>query len=68
MLANRIRAVSGSFLHYIPKTEYNARMSWEAEYTDEFGAWWQTLSERQQDADDLYDEHLEELRREGLIK
>ncbi len=24
-------------------------MSWEAEYTDEFGQWWQTLSERQQD-------------------
>lgn len=120
-------------------------MSWEAEYTDEFGQWWQTLSERQQDdvavrvellmaygpklpypyasdvrgsrhrvmrelrvqsggrplrvfyafdprrtsilliggdkgdndrfceeyvpiADDLYDEHLEELRREGLIE
>lgn len=120
-------------------------MSWEVEYTDEFGQWWQTLSERQQDdvavrvellmahgpnlpypyssdvrssrhgvmrelraqsggrplrvfyafdprrtsilliggdksgndrfyeeyvpvADDLYDEHLEELRREGLIE
>ena len=25
-------------------------MSWEAEYTDEFGQWWQTLSESQQDA------------------
>ena len=25
-------------------------MSWEVEYTDEFGLWWQTLSERQQDA------------------
>ena len=24
-------------------------MSWEVEYTDEFGQWWQTLSERQQD-------------------
>ena len=24
-------------------------MSWEAEYTDEFGQWWQMLSERQQD-------------------
>lgn len=120
-------------------------MSWKVEYTDEFGQWWQTLSERQQDdvtarvellmaygpelpypyssavrgsrhgvmrelraqsggrplrvfyafdprrtsilliggdkggndrfyeeyvpvADDLYDEHLEELRREGLIE
>ena len=25
-------------------------MSWEAEYTDEFGQWWHTLSESQQDA------------------
>ena len=25
-------------------------MSWEAEYTDEFGQWWLTLSESQQDA------------------
>ena len=25
-------------------------MSWEAEYTDEFGQWWQTFSESQQDA------------------
>ena len=23
-------------------------MCWEAEYTDEFGEWWQTLSVRQQ--------------------
>ena len=25
-------------------------MSWEVEYTDEFGQWWQALSEDQQDA------------------
>ena len=25
-------------------------MSWEVEYTDEFGQWWQTLWESQQDA------------------
>ena len=25
-------------------------MSWEVEYTDEFGQWWQELSEGQQDA------------------
>ena len=25
-------------------------MSWEVEYTDEFGQWWQGLSEGQQDA------------------
>ena len=25
-------------------------MSWEVEYTDEFGQWWQGLAEGQQDA------------------
>lgn len=25
-------------------------MVWEVEYTDEFGAWWQALPERQQDS------------------
>ena len=25
-------------------------MSWEVEYTDEFGQWWQELAESQQDA------------------
>ena len=25
-------------------------MAWEVEYTDQFGQWWQTLSEGQQDA------------------
>lgn len=76
----------------------------EVEYTDEFGAWWQGLSEAQQEsvfasvgllrfhgprlghpiggdktgsnrwyekfvplADRLYDEHLAELKKEGLI-
>ncbi len=45
-------------------------MSWEVEYTDEFKQWWQQLSDSQQDAvaDSLYDEHLEELRKEGLIE
>ena len=54
-------------------------MPWEVEYTDDFGQWWQQLSEGQQDAvaarvellmepDNLYDEHLEELRKEGLIE
>ena len=37
-------------LHLIPYLEYNTRMPWEVEYTDEFGQWWQELSEGQQDA------------------
>ncbi len=28
-------------------------MSWEVEYTDEFGQWWETLNEREQDAIDV---------------
>ena len=52
---------------------------WEVEYTDEFGAWWQGLiggdktgNDRWYEefvplADRLYDEHLAELKREGLI-
>ena len=32
----------------IPHLEYTVCMCWEAEYTDEFGEWWQTLSVRQQ--------------------
>lgn len=31
-------------MHYTP------RMVWDVEYTDEFGAWWETLTEREQDA------------------
>ena len=31
----------------IPQMEYNANM-WEIEYTDEFGTWWETLSEIEQ--------------------
>jgi hypothetical protein len=47
-------------------------VAWEVEYTDEFGAWWEMLSEAEQravipEADRLYDEHLEELREEGEI-
>ena len=38
-------------------------MPWEVEYTDDFGVWWQDLSAGQQD-----DEHLTELRQEGLIE
>ena len=37
-------------LHMIPYLEYNVPMPWEVEYTDEFGLWWQALSEGQQDA------------------
>lgn len=37
-------------------------MECEVEYTDEFGIWWSGLTEDEQD----YDEHLEELKKEGL--
>jgi hypothetical protein len=29
---------------------HNGRMSWEVEYTDEFGSWWNSLSEDEQDS------------------
>ena len=37
-------------MHLIPYLEYNTPMPWDVEYTDEFGEWWQELSEGQQDA------------------
>ena len=37
-------------LYLIPYLEYNVHMPWDVEYTDEFGQWWQALSEGQQDA------------------
>ena len=58
-------------------------MAYDVEYTNEFGEWWEVLSEGElliggcksgdkrfyekivPIADDLYDTHLEELRREG---
>ena len=65
-------------------------MAWEVEFTEEFGSWWETLTDDQQDdvahcvellgdktgddrwydksvpvADRLYDQHLEELKKEG---
>ena len=68
-------------------------MKWVVEYTDEFGLWWQGLSEDEQvsmaasvqlleergpqlgfphssginGSKRLYDEHLEQLRKEGLF-
>jgi hypothetical protein len=33
----------------IPQMEYSLYM-WEVEYTDEFGAWWDTLSEAEHEA------------------
>ena len=36
-------------LDIIPSKEYNINM-WDVEYTDEFGAWWETMSEAEQDA------------------
>ena len=34
----------------IPFWEYTKPMPWEVEYTDEFGEWWHTLTENQQNA------------------
>ena len=71
------RSPDGQLLAYMEIT------SGEVEYTDELKRWWQTLFESQQDtvtarvelleeyvlvADALYDEHLEELRKEGLLE
>jgi hypothetical protein len=44
-------------------------MTWDVEYTNEFEAWWVELwyEENIPKADALYDEHLEELKREGLL-
>jgi hypothetical protein len=39
-------------------------MGWEVEYTDEFEDWWIHLTEGEQDADRLYDEHLKALETE----
>jgi len=36
-------------------------MPWEVEYTDEFGAWWETLSEKEQEALDVSVRLLEAL-------
>lgn len=50
---------------------------WEVEYTDQFEQWWATLAVDQRSRtsvavdllipDDLYDQHLADLRDEGLI-
>ena len=34
-------------------------MAWEIEYTDEFGAWWATLTETEQEDVDAYVQRLE---------
>lgn len=36
-------------------------MPWDVEYTDEFGAWWETLSEKEQEALDVSVRLLEAL-------
>ena len=45
-------------------------MTWEVEYTDEFGTWWNSLNEAEQVihvpiADRLYDDNLKELEDEA---
>ena len=50
--------------YYIP------RMEWHAEYTDEFAAWWDSLTAEEQEdifADRRYNDHLAQLRREGKL-
>ncbi|MDB4899696.1 MAG: toxin [Gemmatimonadetes bacterium] len=55
-------------------------MSWEVEFTDEFGVWWDTLADGAQDAVDRivglleargpqlgHQQSLDTLRREGLL-
>ena len=37
-------------------------MSWNVEYTDEFGEWWNSLTESE------HGDYIAELRKEGLIK
>ena len=36
------------FMEYMLFKEW--MMAWDAEYTDEFGKWWDTLTENQQDS------------------
>ncbi len=40
-------------------------MTWNVEYTDEFGGWWQSLSENEQVELDASIQLLEELTRAG---
>jgi hypothetical protein len=44
-----MEAVAGKCLDGIPLREYLLFMACEVEYTDEFGAWWETLEESQQE-------------------
>ena len=47
----RVKPPGWRTLAIIPYMEYIYYM-WEIEYTDEFGEWWETLSEDEQDAID----------------
>jgi len=42
-------------------------MTWEVEYTDEFGRWWAQLSEAEQISIAASVHLLEQLRKEGFI-
>ena len=75
LLPGPLPAARPSHAHLIPSVEYDSPLPWEVEYTDEFAEWWrrrggqrQVLEEFVPLADDLYSEHLEELRKEGLIE
>ena len=43
---------------------YIPSMVWDVEYTDDFGEWWNTLTEEEQEADRLFTEHLKILKKE----
>jgi len=49
--------------YYFDRIFYQSYISmpWEVEYTDEFGAWWETLSEKEQEALDVSVRLLEAL-------
>ena len=67
LLPGPLPAARPSHLHLIPSVEYASPMLWEVEFTDEAGndRFFEDLAPL---ADDLYSEHLEELRKEGLIE
>ena len=67
LLPGSLRPAGPSHLHLIPSVEYHSSMPWEVEFTDE-AANDSFHEEFVPLADDLYDEHLDELRKEGVIE
>lgn len=42
-------------------------MNWEVKYTDEFGEWWGAKHNHMRKLITQHDDHLEQLKKEGLI-